>query len=405
MALQIAALNDPTRGGGRHGSAAARAAARRTTEAEEARLTSKYEHALLFMRDGALEDAERELRSILDHDMMSGPPNHRPVEEYPAPAPKPQRDAEDSDTDDNSEYESEDDTPEMTLTSTMTQVKFLALKNLGEARVGQSRETRKGVAPRRRRRHPREPRRRLRPRAPLLRRRGGDRRDGRLAVEAPRIPRRVPSPPARRPTRARSEGLAIAPTHPLMLEDLAETLLAVGDLDACARRGAPAEGGPGARAGGEDARRPGRVDAARQVFSVDVFFFSRLVGRAVVDRRAKKTSTARRSRSESRRRAGGPWRARPQRRDGLGAARGLQQRRCRRRLDGRGHTATVSRARAEFKTQWPDMSLRYGNRERDPTTWQGVRFDGPGMGNGDDRLIKLVVVGPRGAGHADRGGR
>ena len=79
MALQIAALNDPTRGGGRHGSAAARAAARRTTEAEESRLTSKYEHALLFMRDGALEDAERELRSILDHDMMSGPPNHRPV--------------------------------------------------------------------------------------------------------------------------------------------------------------------------------------------------------------------------------------------------------------------------------------------------------------------------------------
>ena len=131
MALQIAALNDPTRGGGRHGSAAARAAARRTTEAEESRLTSKYEHALLFMRDGALEDAERELRSILDHDMMSGPPNHRPVEEYPAPPPKPTRDAEDSDTDDNSEYESEDDTPEMTLTSTMTQVKFLALKNLG----------------------------------------------------------------------------------------------------------------------------------------------------------------------------------------------------------------------------------------------------------------------------------
>ena len=29
-------------------------------------------------------------------------------------------------------------------------------------------------------------------------------------------------------------GLAIAPKHPLMLEDLAETLLAVGDLDACA---------------------------------------------------------------------------------------------------------------------------------------------------------------------------
>ena len=47
----------------------------------------------------------------------------------------------------------------------------------------------------------------------------------------------------------------------------------------------------------------------------------------------------------------------------------------------------------EFKTQWPDMSLRYRNRERDPTTWQGVRFDGPGMGNSDDRLIKLVVVG------------
>ena len=234
MALQIAALNDPTRGGGRHGSAAARAAARRTTEAEESRLTSKYEHALLFMRDGALEDAERELRSILDHDMMSGPPNHRPVEEYPAPPPKPTRDAEDSDTDDNSEYESEDDTPEMTLTSTMTQVKFLALKNLGRL-----------VAERAERRE-KESRRddddddtranldadfalALRCYAAAVEIDGTDaslwRRLGALAAS-----RRLPHV-ARY---ALERGLAIAPKHPLMLEDLAETLLAVGDLDACA---------------------------------------------------------------------------------------------------------------------------------------------------------------------------
>ena len=84
-----------------------------------------------------------------------------------------------------------------------------------QARRGQSRETREGgddpEGKRRRgpdggyrRRRPHEPRRRLRPRPPLLRRRGGDRRDGRLAVEAPRRARRVPIPSPRRQVRVRA---------------------------------------------------------------------------------------------------------------------------------------------------------------------------------------------------------
>ena len=392
MALQIAALNDPTRGSGRHGSAAARAAARRTTEAEEARLTSKYEHALLFMRDGALEDAERELRSILDHDMMSGPPNHRPVEEYPAPAPKPQRDAEDSDTDDNSAYESEDDTPEMTLTSTMTQVKFLALKNLGRL-----------VADRAERRE-KESRRdddddtranldadfalALRCYAAAVEIDGTDaslwRRLGSLAAS-----RRLPHV-ARH---ALERGLAIAPTHPLMLEDLAETLLAVGDLDACAHVA-------------ELLRKvdPGHARAARMRDDpgglTPLAKFSRSTFSSSPASSVAPSSTDERKDLDGAeitlRVAEKSWESVAR---VLNAAMGSAPPEDYNNEDAGADLMDVGILRLfrervpEFKTQWPDMSLRYRNRERDPTTWQGVRFDGPGMGNSDDRLIKLVVVG------------
>ena len=136
-----------------------------------------------------------------------------------------------------------------------------------QARRGQSRETRKGVAPRRRRRHPREPRRRLRPRAPLLRRRGGDRRDGRLAVEAPRRARGVATTTPRRQVRARKGAghRAYTPAH--ARGPRGDAAGSGGPGRVRAHRDAPAEGGPGARAGGANARRPGRGDAARQVFS------------------------------------------------------------------------------------------------------------------------------------------
>ena len=96
MALQLAALNDPLSGARGDGGVEE---ARRTTEAEESLLTSAYETALLFIRDGKREDAVRELRGILRNALMT-----------------------DRDDDD-------DDAP--SLTPTMTQVKFLALKNLG----------------------------------------------------------------------------------------------------------------------------------------------------------------------------------------------------------------------------------------------------------------------------------
>jgi hypothetical protein len=103
--MQWAALND----GGRVADPASAAAARVTSEAEESRLTSSYEAALYFIRDGNREDAARELRGILEHPMMSEAPTHRIVASV-------QREV--------------GGTP-VTLTPTMTQIKFLSLKNLG----------------------------------------------------------------------------------------------------------------------------------------------------------------------------------------------------------------------------------------------------------------------------------
>ena len=413
MALQIAALNDPTRGGGRHGSAAARAAARRTTEAEESRLTSKYEHALLFMRDGALEDAERELRSILDHDMMSGPPNHRPVEEYPAPAPKPARDAEDSDTDDNSEYESEDDTPEMTLTSTMTQVKFLALKNLGRLVADRAERREKEVTTQRendgggpteaieddaRTNLDADFALALRCYAAAVEIDGTDaslwRRLGALAASRslPHVARY-----------AFERGLAIAPKHPLMLEDLAETLLAVGDLDACAYiAGLLRKVDPGHARALRMRDDPGGVPPLAAESSRSAKFSSPRgfapvynaddAGRATGEKKEEDLDGA----EITLRVAEKSWESVAR---VLNAAMGSAPPEDYNNEDADADLMDVGILRLwrervpEFKTQWPDMSLRYRNRERDPTTWQGVRFDGPGMGNSDDRLIKLVIVG------------
>ena len=103
--MQWAALND----GGRVADPASAASARVTSEAEESRLTSSYEAALYFIRDGNREDAARELRGILEHPMMSEAPTHRTV----------------------ASLRREVGGTPVTLTPTMTQIKFLSLKNLG----------------------------------------------------------------------------------------------------------------------------------------------------------------------------------------------------------------------------------------------------------------------------------
>ena len=100
--MQWAALNDPAH---RDGDAPGRSKAV-TSEAEESRLTSKYESALLHIRAGEREAAVGELGAILEHPMMSEPPTHlrRPTASVPGG---------------------------VSLTPTMTQIKFLSLKTLG----------------------------------------------------------------------------------------------------------------------------------------------------------------------------------------------------------------------------------------------------------------------------------
>jgi calcineurin-binding protein cabin-1 len=213
MALQLAALNDPLSGARGDGGVEE---ARRTTEAEESLLTSAYETALLFIRDGKREDAVRELRGILRNALMT-----------------------DRDDDD-------DDAP--SLTPTMTQVKFLALKNLGRlvADLAIEREdagssgsdddddddddddadadltaTERDLAA--------DYAEALRAYAAAVEIDATDsslwRRLGALAS------RRNLLHLARH---ALERGLVARPNHPLLLEDLAEVLLAVGDYPACA---------------------------------------------------------------------------------------------------------------------------------------------------------------------------
>ena len=412
MALQIAALNDLTRGGGRHGSAAARAAARRTTEAEESRLTSKYEHALLFMRDGALVDAERELRSILDHDMMSGPPNHRPLEEDPVPAPKPRgRELDDTDTDGDSEYESEDDTPEITLTSTMTQVKFLALKNLGRL-VAERAEKREqqfyaqlldSYAEEKEMNHSiardeltEDYALALRCYAAAVEIDETDaqlwRRLGSLAA-ANRLPHVA--------RHALERGLILAPNHPLMLEELAETLVAVGDLDACAHvAGLLLRVDPGHRRAKRMRDDPSAVEPLPK-FSIDSSIDPADVpGPSMSMDVAMQGADGHGSNPGEEIELRVPEKSWESVARVLNAAMGVAP--IGAQDEDRDEDADLMdvgvlrlwRDRVpEFKSTWPDMSLRYKNRERDPTTWQGVRFDGPGMGNSDDRLVKLAVSG------------
>ena len=66
--MQWAALND----GGRVADPASAASARVTSEAEESRLTSSYEAALYFIRDGNREDAARDGGAPA----ARAPPNH-----------------------------------------------------------------------------------------------------------------------------------------------------------------------------------------------------------------------------------------------------------------------------------------------------------------------------------------
>ena len=110
--------------------------------------------------------------------------------------------------------------------------------------------------PPRRRRRParRRPRRRrgraLRPVAAVLRRGGGDRRNGRGLW---RTLGALAAPGRADPRHALEMGLAVHPRNPLVLEDLAETLLAVGDFGAQARRQPDQRPDPEAR-GAHEAR-------------------------------------------------------------------------------------------------------------------------------------------------------
>ena len=106
--------------------------------------------------------------------------------------------------------------------------------------------------------------------AAVLRRGGGDRRNGRGAVAHAGRARRAPGRAASRAPRA-GDGTRRAHGIPLVLEDLAETLLAVGDFPgAQARRQPDQRPGPEARARGAhearagDARARGGVPGHRQ---------------------------------------------------------------------------------------------------------------------------------------------
>ena len=103
--------------------------ARVTSEAEESRLTSKYESALLFIRDGRRREAVKELSGILEHPMMAEAPTHLV------------KDDDEVWNENNNEKvvvgaegggrSKKPPDVVVSLTPTMTQVKFLSLKNLG----------------------------------------------------------------------------------------------------------------------------------------------------------------------------------------------------------------------------------------------------------------------------------
>ena len=198
-------------------------------------------------------------------------------------------------------------------------------------------------------------------------------------------------------------GLAIAPKHPLMLEDLAETLLAVGDLDACAYiAGLLRKVDPGHARALRMRDDPGGVPPLAAESSRSAKFSSPRgfapmynaddAGRATGEKKEEDLDGA----EITLRVAEKSWESVAR---VLNAAMGSAPPEDYNNEDADADLMDVGILRLwrervpEFKTQWPDMSLRYRNRERDPTTWQGVRFDGPGMGNSDDRLIKLVIVG------------
>ena len=239
--MQWAALND----GGRVADPASAASARVTSEAEESRLTSSYEAALYFIRDGNHEDAARELRGILEHPMMSEAPTHRIV----------------------ASLRREVGGTPVTLTPTMTQIKFLSLKNLGRlvADLADEAEARgEPFAAPAAADGARERNARLESLVPKTRKHaaaaasaasgpgGGPAVDEdepyglslRCYAAAVEIDgtdaglwRTLGALAARRgvPHLARHAlemGLAVHPRNPLVLEDLAETLLAVGDFPA-----------------------------------------------------------------------------------------------------------------------------------------------------------------------------
>ena len=197
--MQWAALNDPAH---RDGDAPGRSKAV-TSEAEESRLTSKYESALLHIRAGEREAAVGELGAILEHPMMSEPPTHlrRPTVSVPGG---------------------------VSLTPTMTQIKFLSLKTLGRLVAELADERHAASDPSASASESESYALALRCYAAAVEIDGADsalwRRLGALAVRRgqPHVARH-----------ALEMGLALHPRNPLMLEDLAECLLAVGDFPAC----------------------------------------------------------------------------------------------------------------------------------------------------------------------------
>ena len=182
----------------------------------------------------------------------------------------------------------------------------------------------------------------------MLRRRGGDRRDGRTAVEATRVTRRVQPPAPRGQARAgtRPHTRAESPAHARGTRGDARGGRGSGRVRA--RRGAAAARGPGAPPREEDARRPERGGAFAQIFNR---FFSRprgctrsvhVHGRRHAGRRWAWNQPWGRDRAEGAGEELGVRRQGSQRRDGRRSDwRPRRRSRRGRGLDGRGRPASV----------------------------------------------------------------
>jgi hypothetical protein len=247
---------------------------------------SSYESALLFIRDGLREDATRELSGILEHPMMAEAPTHllqegddeggREFNRGNTAVGADDREAAAGGTsrggggfvgaDGGRRKDKEKKQPlapavRVSLTPTMTQVKFLSLKNLGRLVEDMASERELAAAALENKDDAGE----------RMLTDDGDKEDAasaasrRLSEETQRrrllmadyalalrcyaaaveidgtdasLWRRLGLLAARRgllylARHALERGLGIHPRHPLILEDLAEVLLAVGDFPAC----------------------------------------------------------------------------------------------------------------------------------------------------------------------------